>query len=405
MQKTIFYDSAGGSPLFTAVLPESAQCRAQLYAQPDNGKTIEKISGEVSDPANRYELFFQSGDSFTDNAQQQGQQQENHYHPLCQPADQLNEYAAQFLGQTVPPSNLYYLPKEKTDRLTANSAQSLSRNLAVLQQVGQMGGIPINVQCTGTIVDGAMGVYPFVKDGQQKTLYSAIWRIGLSVAVGMQQNIMGGFFNMGGNRIGNNLSFWNVPFVVNMVYDGPANDDTLRIFTAFIATFEDTPELKAYGEQVEQANLNADLQKAYAISNQNQAEINMMWQQHNAAWARTEAMSKSMSEDMDRFRAGLAANSASMDAFHNQMHSMNSSSGSYGTSYGGESLDDKVQRWRHESMMGVNTYERGDGSTYEHSIQADRVFENNLDSNTHFGTQNYYDDYVPDGWTELNRKK
>ena len=84
---------------------------------------------------------------------------------------------------------------------------------------------------------------------------------------------------------------------------------------------------------------------------------------------------------------------------------MNSSSGSYGTSYGGESLDDKVQRWRHESMMGVNTYERGDGSTYEHSIQADRVFENNLDSNTHFGTQNYYDDYVPDGWTELNRKK
>ncbi|MBQ9153078.1 MAG: hypothetical protein IJ130_04630 [Solobacterium sp.] len=70
-----------------------------------------------------------------------------------------------------------------------------------------------------------------------------------------------------------------------------------------------------------------------------------------------------------------------------------------------ETPDDRIQRWRYESMMGVNTYEREDGSTYEHSIQADRVFENNLDSNTHIGTENNFDDYVPDGWTELNRRK
>ena len=59
---------------------------------------------------------------------------------------------------------------------------------------------------------------------------------------------------------------------------------------------------------------------------------------------------------------------------------------------------------RHESMMGVETYERQDGSTYEYSNMADRVFENNLDETTHFGTRNYYDDYVPEGWHEMKKK-
>jgi hypothetical protein len=56
-------------------------------------------------------------------------------------------------------------------------------------------------------------------------------------------------------------------------------------------------------------------------------------------------------------------------------------------------------------MMDVNTYEREDGTTTEFSTQADRVFEQNLDHRNQFGTENYYDDYVPDGWSELNRKK
>ena len=94
-----------------------------------------------------------------------------------------------------------------------------------------------------------------------------------------------------------------------------------------------------------------------------------------------------------------------MDAFRDNLSSMSSSSSSFGSSFGGESLDDRIQRQRHEAMMGVNTYEREDGTTYEHTIMDNRVFENNLDSNTHFGTENYYGDYVPDGWTELNQKK
>ena len=69
-----------------------------------------------------------------------------------------------------------------------------------------------------------------------------------------------------------------------------------------------------------------------------------------------------------------------------------------------ESSDDYIQRLRHESIMGVETYERNDGSTVEYSNYADRVFENNLDSTQHFGTHHYFDDYVPEGWHEMKKK-
>ena len=69
-----------------------------------------------------------------------------------------------------------------------------------------------------------------------------------------------------------------------------------------------------------------------------------------------------------------------------------------------ESMDDRIQRWRHESMMGVETYERNDGSAVEYDSRADRVFENNLDQTQHFGTRHYYDDYVPEGWHEIKKK-
>ena len=52
----------------------------------------------------------------------------------------------------------------------------------------------------------------------------------------------------------------------------------------------------------------------------------------------------------------------------------------------------------------METYERGDGTDVEFDSRADRVFENDLDPTVHFGTEHYYDDWVPDGWHELNKK-
>ena len=54
--------------------------------------------------------------------------------------------------------------------------------------------------------------------------------------------------------------------------------------------------------------------------------------------------------------------------------------------------------------MGVNTYMDSDGREVEFSTQADRVFQNDLDNRERFGTEHYYDNYVPDGWSELFRK-
>ena len=180
------------------------------------------------------------------------------------------------------------------------------------------------------------------------------------------------------------------------------------MFNEFVDSFDRSDQLKAYQEQIAGKVAQDGINQAAVSAQQTQTMMNNLMQQQNAAWDRVQAQGKQLSQDLDAFRAGQAANAAAMDAFHQQMHSMNSAPSSfsgYGTSFTAESLDDRVQRLRHESMMGVNTYEREDGSTYEHSIQADRVFENNLDQNLHFGTQNYVDDYVPDMWTELSRKK
>ena len=180
------------------------------------------------------------------------------------------------------------------------------------------------------------------------------------------------------------------------------------MFNAFVDSFETSAQLNAYQEQVARKVAQDGINQAAMSAQQNQSMINYLMQQQNAAWDRVQAQGKQLSQDLDAFRAGQAANAASMDAFHQQMHSMNSTPSSmsgFGTSDGMETLDDRVQRLRHESMMGVNTYEREDGTTYEYSTQADRVFENNINQNLHFGTENYHDDYVPDMWTELNRKK
>ncbi|MBQ6125475.1 MAG: hypothetical protein IJI77_00405 [Erysipelotrichaceae bacterium] len=125
---------------------------------------------------------------------------------------------------------------------------------------------------------------------------------------------------------------------------------------------------------------------------QTQQMISNAWAQQQQAWAASDRLRDSIHQDLDNFHNNLNQQMA-----QNDMHFQT------GPSYG-ESSDDRIQRWRHESMMGVDTYERNDGTTVEYSNYADRVFENNLDSTSHFGTHHYYDDYVPEGWHELKKK-
>ena len=66
---------------------------------------------------------------------------------------------------------------------------------------------------------------------------------------------------------------------------------------------------------------------------------------------------------------------------------------------------DHMSRMQHEAIMGVNTYQRPDGSTVEFSTMADRVFEKNNDPSLTVGFEGSGPDTVPYGWTELTKLK
>ena len=65
---------------------------------------------------------------------------------------------------------------------------------------------------------------------------------------------------------------------------------------------------------------------------------------------------------------------------------------------------DHRSRLEHESIMGVNTFGTKDGSTVEHSIKYDRVFQSDRDPDITVGVSDYYGD-VPIDWTELEKLK
>ena len=81
MEKKIFYDSATGSPMYSAEVPETAECRATLNQQRDNKGKIKLTSeGAVIDKTNQFELYFRNGDAFNNIPMQQGQQRDGVFH-------------------------------------------------------------------------------------------------------------------------------------------------------------------------------------------------------------------------------------------------------------------------------------------------------------------------------------
>ena len=160
----------------------------------------------------------------------------------------------------------------------------------------------------------------------------------------------------------------------------------------FIESAKDSEELKNTTKQLSQQINYNHRQQAQMSAMQNQAMWNNMFMQQEQRWNSVRNMQRSMSQDLDNWRAGQAQMRAQSD--------MRFQTG--GSQF--ETTDDRIQRMRHESIMGVETYERNDGSTVEYSNMADRVFENNLDNTVHFGTHHYYDDYIPEGWHEMKKK-
>ena len=121
-----------------------------------------------------------------------------------------------------------------------------------------------------------------------------------------------------------------------------------------------------------------------------QQVINTSWSMHHQQMAPMDRISAQLSKDMDEWRRGFNQSRAEFDARMTPSDQ-------------GESLDDKIQRMRHETMMDVTTYGRSDGTTVEYDSRADRVFESNPDQTVHFGTEHYHSDYIPDGWHEMKK--
>lgn len=395
----IIKDGASGNPLLKCELPKGFETRGQtqLIQYPSN----QIIYVEAYANRGNCTIAYRTGESFIYEKQKPGsafsatpQGPQNDYGawyamPLSL-KDQLDQTAASLLNKKVEAKDYYDLSENMTVKAKAEFEEQISQLIEELQLGASVTAIPVGNIFRSYLLDGGMGIY----EDEGKTLAVCFYRIGTEVdfiqSYGITENITGEPFGQASTDPSMlSSASWNVPFITYMITD---SKEDLKTFMNFVDSIEMTPELKNQMEQNRQQVLQYQYQKAQMETMQTQQMISNAWAQQQQAWAASDRLRDSIHQDLDNFHNNLNQQMA-----QNDMHFQT------GPSYG-ESSDDRIQRWRHESMMGVDTYERNDGTTVEYSNYADRVFENNLDSTSHFGTHHYYDDYVPEGWHELKKK-
>ncbi len=407
----IFTDAASGFPIASADIPEGFSVSAEMHSRVFSESRQICYSGSAASPDGSITLGFRSGESYTCSRTESEQDMGTRasagaiiHHP-CSAAYQLDEIASAMLGKRIQAEAIEPLTQRMAkyaigiaQKQSANMEEELRISLSLVQT-------PMGFVIHQHLLDGGMGLYRILGN-PERVLYLALFRCGIENSLvggvnGVVEIPSGAQFGCAqiDRRTLKYQVFWTIPLAWYAVAPAMQADDAHELLVSLIESFEDSPELLAQVEQLRQANFQEVYGAAQASIRQNQALIDAMWQQQNAAWARVEQNAKSLSADLDSFRAGMAQQTAAMDARFAPAPSWTG-----GSDESGESLDDRVARWRHESMMGVNTYDREDGTSVEFSTQADRVFEQNLDPLTHVGTEHYDDDYIPDGWTELDRR-
>jgi hypothetical protein len=403
MQMT-FNDRNTGQPLLTAEVPEGFASEAYLNLEQYPSNRILKVYGKTY--KDNCVIYYQTGDCYILNkspqngifqafGKQDGQQNESghYYAQLYDIKTDLDRTAANLLQKQVRGIQYYGL----SDRLAAKAKQAFDADIRntvqEIQTASTVSSIPVSGIIRNYLFDGGMGVY----EDEGKILAVCFYRFGMEFNLlkgppVVQENLSNEPFGHAQAVFGTIASQanWTVPFITYMISD---KKEDLNAFMHFVDTVDLTPQVTDYARQIRQQVARQQEQAAMAYTAQTQATINAMWAQHNQQWAAVERNREMLSKDLDSWRAGQEQMRQQMDARFTT---------SSGASF--ESLDDRIQRMRHESMMGVETYTRSDGTEVEYSNRADRVFENNLDNTVHFGTEHYYDDYVPDGWHELHKK-
>ena len=395
----IIKDVTTGIPLLTCELPKGFETEGQMQTR--QYPTNRTIHVEAYANKGNCTIAYRTGETFlyekqklrpVFSAAQQGPQNDYgawYASPLSL-KEQLDQTAASLLNKTVEAKDYYNLSENTAAKAKAEFDKQISQLCEELQLGASVSPLPVGNIFRNYLLDGGMGIY----EDEGKTLAVCFYRIGTEVDFvqgrGITENITGEPFGQAsaGQAMMSSAS-WNIPFITYMISD---SKEDLKTFMNFVDSIEMTQELKNYIECNRQNVLQIQYRKAQMETMQTQQMINNAWAQQQQAWAASDRLRDSIHQDLDNFHNSL-----------NQQMAQNDARFQTGPSYG-ESTDDKVQRWRHESMMGVDTYDRNDGSTVEYSTYADRVFESNLDSTSHFGTHHYYDDYVPEGWHELKKK-
>ena len=305
--------------------------------------------------------------------------------------EELDNYASAILNKKVEGKDYYNLSEKAEKKARELFDKEINDTIKELQIGISISPMQIANVFRNYLLDGGLGVY---EDGK-KILGVFMYRFGTEMDIvpgnGITENITGEPFGSAQITPGALTSScsWGYPYAVYMLSD---KKEDLEALISFAETVEVSEQLKRYAEQIRENVRNFQIQQAQMHTMQTQAAINAAWAQQQQAWAASDRLSRQLSNDMDEWRAGQAQLRAQSDARFTPSYTQ------------GETTDDRIQHMRHESIMGVETYERNDGSTVEYSNYADRVFENNLDSTTHFGTHHYFDDYVPEGWHEMKKK-
>ena len=388
-QNHIFSNIHDGCPVAYAVLPETFRERTELiHERKSNGGSSYRYSGEASSPDGSIHIFFDSGTEYVDMRMQPGQpgmrtEDGSEHHRYCDLRTQMDELASRITGAVPAMRQFHAYSPEMQSRLQSEFDILYRKTYMNLTWLLQSQGNVIGMQMGEPFLDGGICEYSH----QGKCLFIAISRGGYRAVLHERFQ---------GRQVADNIS-WLVPWFLYMICEPGVRDQALDIFRQMAESFDKSKELKDYDEQLTRQ----DMMISNAVFQQNQQMINYAMQQQNAAWDAVERQRDMLSRDLDSFRSGLNQSMQQNDAWRQSMFG-SSNAGGYGMA--GESSDDYIQRLRHESMMGVNTYVNEEGHETEFTTQADRVFESRLDDLQHFGTEHYYDDYVPDGFKEIWRK-
>jgi hypothetical protein len=261
-----------------------------------------------------------------------------------------------------------------------------------------------------TLLDGGIGTFK-LQDG--RVCGMSLWRFGVEAAYfpvnGMYPGMnmyqanyyqpprTGGFGYSDVSNSAGAFASWGVPYIIWSIADEAHLEEMTDVLVTFANSFEISEQMDDLDKQTQAISLREAIQK----TQQNTAMIQQAMMQQQAAWDAVDRQRAAISQDLDWFHQQTFSNLQANDAWRQQLQQTIDPMSSVSE---GETLDDRIQRLRHESMMGVNTFVNEEGNEREVTTMADRVFEKQNDPDTYFGAENYLGD-VPDGWTELLKKK